>query len=374
MSLEGTGLMRISRVKSFPVSLPLKKPAYVPGLTITSRDYHITVVETDSGVDGVGFTLRRGAEMTRLIDDLLAPALIGEDPRYTEALWDRLYQKTMHAGQRGLLMRALSTVDIALWDIKAKELGEPLFRLLGGYRDRVPVLLVAGYYEEGKGPDQLALEMQRYAAQNFRLLKFVAGALTAEEDRARIRAVREAVGPDVMLMVDIDWGWRRVKDAVAAVRLWEPYRLEWVEEPFPPENLPARVEFRRLSPVKVALGDEQSGLGLFRDLLENRAVDVLRPDTVVLGGITPTVKVWALAAAWDLPVSPHLFPEINVHLVAAYPQGFAVEMFAKDTELYKLDELQVRPLSPETGMLEVPQTPGLGIEFDWKAVEAARIG
>jgi L-alanine-DL-glutamate epimerase-like enolase superfamily enzyme len=171
--------------------------------------------------------------MTPLIDDLLAPSLIGEDPSYTEGLWERLYQRTIHAGQRGILMRALSTLDIALWDIKGKELGAPVCRLLGGCRDRVPVLVVAGYYEEGKGPEQLAREMRRYAERDFTLLKFVAGALGPEEDAARIRAVREAVGPRARLMLDIDWGWRQVKDALAAVKLWEPYRLELVEEPFP---------------------------------------------------------------------------------------------------------------------------------------------
>ncbi len=155
-------------------------------------------------------------------------------------------------------------------------------------------------------------------------------------------------------------------------QLWP--ELEWIEDPFLPENLPAYVEFRRCSPIKVALGDEQSGIGLFRDLLTQNGIDVLRADTVVLGGITPALKAWALADAWDLPVSPHLFPEINIHLVAAFRRGYAVEMFAGDTELYKLEELTVNPLIPTGGVIDVPQRPGLGIEFNWKAVENARIG
>lgn len=365
--------MRITRIRSFPVSMRLRKPVSATGLTIESRDYHIVAVDTDAGIDGVGFTLRRGAELSRLIDDLLAPVLLGQDPRYVEALWERVYRQTIHVGQRGLLMRAISAIDVALWDIKGKVLGEPLFRLLGGYRDKVPVLLVAGYYEDGKTARDLGREMSRYAEQGFGLLKFAAGGLSPEVDRERIAEVRAAVGSSIRLMVDVNWAWRSVKDALAAATLWEPSRLEWIEEPFPPENSRARREFRRRCPIKVALGDEQSGLGMFRELLETDAVDVLRPDTVVLGGITPAVKVWAMAAVWDLPVCPHLFPEINVHLVAASPQGYAVEMFPLDTELYKLEELQIDPLVPAGGLLAVPSRPGLGIQFDWKAVEAALI-
>ena len=365
--------MRITRVRSYPVSIELRRPLSTPNLKIAARDYHIAVLDTDAGIDGIGITLRRGAEISGIIEDLLAPLLIGEDPRYTEGLWHRLYRKTMYVGRHGLLMRALGAIDIALWDIKGKALGEPVFRLLGGYRDRVPVLLVGGYYEEGKGPQALGHDMAQYAHKGFSRLKFVAGGLTPEQDRERIAAVREAVGPNVALVVDINWAWQHAKDATAAARLWEPYQLEWIEDPFLPENIPAYVEFRRGSPVKVAVGDEQSGMGLFRDLLINNGIDVLRADTAVLGGITPALKVWALAAVWDLPVSPHIFPEINIHLVAAYRNGYAVEMFAEDTELYKLEELEKNPLTPTEGMLEVPKRPGLGIELNWEAVENARI-
>jgi D-arabinonate dehydratase len=365
--------VQITDVRPITVSIPLRKPVEATGLRIDRREYLIVVVETDAGISGIGFTLTRGADLEQVVRHQLRPLLVGENPEDVQRLWDKQYYGSLYTGQRGLVMRAISTIDVALWDIKARALSVPLYRLLGGYRRQVPVLLVAGYYEDGKGPDQLAAEMKAYRDQGYTRLKLAAGGLDPTEDARRLAAVREAVGPDTKLMVDINHAWRNAKDAIHAAALWEPYNLEWIEEPFLPENMPARIQFQRAVKTKVALGDEQCSRFVFRDMITNQVADVLRPDTVVVGGITECLRVLALAATWELPASPHLFPEINVHLAAAFGNVYAVEMFPTDRDLYGFDRLLVSPLEPRDGELLVPEGPGLGFELNWDEVERYRI-
>jgi L-alanine-DL-glutamate epimerase-like enolase superfamily enzyme len=189
--------------------------------------------------------------------------------------------------------------------------------------------------------------------------------LAPEADERRIAAAREAIGAEVELAADVNGVWTEAKHALRAARLWEPHRLRWIEDPFPIDHAAQRREFARRSPVAVAIGDEQGSPGYFHELIATRALDVLRLDTPVVGGITPALRILALADAAGLPVSPHLYPEINVHLAAAFRNVLAVETFGTRSDLYQMDRFLEPALELRSGRVTAPETPGLGFELDW---------
>ena len=173
-------------------------------------------------------------------------------------------------------------------------------------------------------------------------------------DTRRIAEARRNVGDAADLAVDVNWVWSDLKEALRAARTWEPYRLRWIEEPFPPGSIRANRRFSRESLIPLAIGDEQSGVSFFRDLIASDSVDVIRVDTPVLGGITPALRVIALADAAGLPVSPHIYPEINIHLAAAFANVVAVEMFSSRTELYQIDRFISAKLEISRGAAIAP--------------------
>lgn len=360
---------RIEGVECLTVSLPLARPLWASGLRITHREYLAVRILTAAGRCGVAFHKSRGLHLNRIVERNLAPHLIGRDPWTVERLWYEMYQATLLSGRTGAVMRALGTLDIALWDLRAQMAGVPLHRLLGGFRDRCRVLLVSGYYEEDPNETAPMVEdLAHHARLGFDFFKIAAGMLDAGADGRRIAAAREAIGPAAELVVDVNWVWEDLKEALRTARRWEGHRLRWIEEPFPPGSTAKRRAFARRSPVALALGDEQSGVALFHDLIATRSVDVVRVDTPVLGGITPTLRVIAMADAAGLPVSPHIYPEINVHLAAAYRNVLAVETFSTRSDLYQIDRFITPGLDFDGGSVAAPKLPGLGFQLDWSAL------
>lgn len=363
--------MKIRSVRAITVGVPLARPIIMGPIRYDSREYVIVEVTTDEGLSGIGFGMTRDAPVAPIVERNIAPLLLGEDPRDTERLWQRIYDANLIIAQGGIFMRALSAVDIALWDLKAKELGTPLWRLLGGYRTRVPAQVAGCYPADDLTLDDLASEVADYAARGFRYVKVAAGKL--DEDTQRLRAAR-AVGPTTRLIYDVHWAWRDVLEVLPVIRSWEDLELDSLEDPFPSDLSGLIAKLRTATRIPLALGEDYVGRWAFGDLLRSGLADIVRVDATTMGGISEAVKVVAMASAYGLPVSPHVFPEIHVHLGAAFGNVRAVEMTdpARDYEaLYKLFSGWV---CLENGELVAPEVPGLGVEIDWKAVDAYRVG
>lgn len=356
----------IREVEALTVQLPLERPVWASGLRIAVRDFLIVRVTLADGRCGYGYHQSRGIALDRIVRDNLAPLLVGQDPWDVERLWQRMHDATLLAGRTGAVLRTIGTVDIALWDLRAQLAGIPLYRLLGGYRADCEALLVTGYYEEDPldcGPMQRQLEAWRADGCSF--FKIAAGMLAPEADAHRIAAARAAIGSNAALVADVNGVWTEVKAALRAARLWDRHGLRWIEDPFPIDYTAQQREFTRRSPVAVAVGDEQGNPGCFLELVTTRALDVLRLDTPVVGGITPALRILGIAAAAGVPVSPHLYPEINVHLAAAFRNVLAVETFGTNSGLYQIDKFIHPGLELRHGRISPPDAPGLGFRLDW---------
>jgi D-arabinonate dehydratase len=360
--------MKITAVRTFRLDLPLPQVVYAAGYEIRSRDYNFVRIDTDAGISGWGFTLGRGADVASVVDRNLAPMLLGENPLLNEQLWQKMYNGTRFIGQAGMVVRAISMADIALWDIKATLAGMPLAYLLGGNTTSVPVNAVGGYYRDGVSVDCLYQEVRTLHELGYWGVKIAAGA-EEDSDDLRLAACRKALGSSGRLMVDINWCWTDYKAAIKTARRWEQFDLRWIEEPFPPESLDARRRFAEASVAPVALGDEQYGKWNFRNWIENRAADILRPDATVVGGITEYLKIAALAACHDLPLAPHYYPDVHVHLAAAFPHSLCVETFDESSGLDSFYLIRKRALRADRGVMHVPDEPGLGLIIDEEALE-----
>ncbi len=370
--------MRITDVQSAVVAVPLHTPTAFATTMVTAREYVLAWVETDEGPRGLGFTVGgryagEGHLIHTAIQHNLKHLVISESPFAVEKLWERMFQTTLLMGRRGAVIRAISALDIALWDIIAKVAGQPLYQLLGGYRDEVPAYASGGYYREGQGLDELVGEMQRYMEMGFTSVKMKIGRFEPRQDAERVRVARETVGPKVRLAVDANNAWSDASSAIRAARMLEKYDIWWLEEPVFPDNLPASAEVAAALDVPVATGEIEATRWGFRELLERRAADILQPDATVAGGVTEWMKIAHMATCWDLPVAPHWMANIHVHLLAAVPNGLTLEFFVLEEDIFNFERIVQERLQPKNGMIQVPQQPGHGVELDDQAVARYRI-
>jgi L-alanine-DL-glutamate epimerase-like enolase superfamily enzyme len=357
--------LKITEVRVVTCDIPLARPIIMGDLRYDSRDYIVVEVRTDEGLSGVGFGMARYAPVAAIVERNLAPLLVGQDPMMNERLWESMYFRNLPI-VRGIFMRALSAVDIALWDLKGKVLGAPVWKLLGGARTVVPALMAGGYVAAGKTNADLGQEIADYVSQGFKMIKIGAGQLG--EDTARLQASREAAGEATALMYDAHWAWRDVAAAARVVRGWDRFRLDWIEDPFPTELLGLTERFRRHTGIPLAVGEDLMGRSEFEDLMQRGRADIIRVDVTTSGGFTEVVKICALAAARGIPVSPHIFPELHVHLAAAFNGVHALEVTDRKREIDVAFRLLKRPLEARNGEIAAPDAPGLGVEIDWSAV------
>jgi len=365
--------MKITDVQAILISIPLKKPASTSSKTMTAREYVVTRVRTDEGITGSAYTAG-GSVVVAAVNDTLKPLVMGSDPFDTERLWDKMFRTTLTLGRKGAVIRGLSTIDIAFWDIKGRALNMPLYKLLGAYTDRVPIYSSGGYYRQGESFQQMADEMAGIVARGFRSIKIKVGALSFKEEVERLRTLRRTVGDDVEIMVDANCSWNDIIYARKIMRAFEDYRINWFEEPVRPDNFRGSAELAAMFETPIATGEQECTRWGFRDLIEHRAADILQPDVAVVGGVSEWMKVAALASAYDLPVASHYFHDIHVHLMAAIPNALMAEYFPLDLDIMVFDAVVKEPLKPEKGYLPVPQRPGLGMELIEEKLERYRIG
>jgi L-alanine-DL-glutamate epimerase-like enolase superfamily enzyme len=354
--------MKITHVQSQIVRLPAGEPlAGGPAVAGATRNFVILTLGTDAGIEGLGITFFGGALTGALKTavDALGALAVGEDPLRTEAIAARLRAAAGPSGPGGIFTLALSAIDIALWDIRGKAFDLPLSRLIGGCRDRVPT------YASGALMRQFPLaHVEKAAAQlvknGFRQMKTqlaLPGDTNPDREVERIRVIREAIGPEIDLMCDINQRWD-VRQAISIGSRIEEYRLFWLEDVVAADDYAGQAAVAAALATPLAAGEYVYGSVPFRHMLEARSVDIVMIDMLRAGGITQWLKIAGMAEAFNLPVVNHLCPEISVHLVAAIPHGLTVEYMPWSAPLF--EEVPV----PVNGELAVPDKPGLGLTFN----------
>jgi L-alanine-DL-glutamate epimerase-like enolase superfamily enzyme len=359
--------MRITQIVSELLRVPLSRPRASPAEAEAGRLNHVVVllvrVHTDAGLTGLGFAYvlqSSGRALLALAEDDLAPLVVGEDPLDHERLAAKTYWRLQTIGRLGLVQQAYSAIDVALWDLKGKAAGLPLYKLLGGARESAPV-----YGSDTAwlwmSPEEILDASRPYLDQGMMGIKVKVGA-DPEADAERLSHIREALGNEVWLGVDAneryDYG-----TALAMGHVFEEeIGADWFEEPITCEDVDGHARLASKLEIPIAGGEMLFGREEFRSYLERDAFAVVQPDATRLGGLTGWLKVAALAELHHRPVSPHLLPEIGVHLACGLPCVTSVEYMPW------LYPLFANPPRIEQGRLVPPPGPGLGLEIDTDAV------
>ncbi|HET8995780.1 MAG TPA: mandelate racemase/muconate lactonizing enzyme family protein [Acetobacteraceae bacterium] len=365
--------MKIIKVRTDILRIPEDDPlADMPEDAARLRPVVILRMQTDAGVEGIGLTFYGGA-MTgslRVAVDELGALTIGEDPLRIEAIVRKLRLAAGDScGPAGIFLLALAAIDTALWDIKGKALNQPLWKLLGGTRDRVATY-ASGSLRRGLTDDQAAKAAHTLVQKGFVEMKTqmaLPGNPSPADEVRRVRVVREAIGPDIKLMCDINQRWR-VEQAIDIGKRVEDVGLFWLEDVTTCDDYQGLARINEALVTPIAGGEYLWGIAPFRQMIEARSVDYIMIDLCRVGGPTQWMKVAGMAEAFNLPVVSHVMPEMHLHLVAAVPNGLTVEYMPWMLKLY-----QETP-AIEQGQLVLPDKPGLGLMFDEKAVAAYRVG
>ncbi|MDN2580928.1 mandelate racemase/muconate lactonizing enzyme family protein [Aquibium sp. ELW1220] len=384
--------MRIKSARAWWVRIPIEASRQHKSDfgQLTTFDAAILRIETDDGLVGWGEGKNAAgsagtyAALVHMLNHEVAPRLIGRDPADISQIWEMLYNGVRHekaaaAGhampelsRRGISVAAISAVDIALWDILGKSLGQPVWRLLGGRKaERLPAYASGGWAPA----DRIGEQLQSYIdAGGFRAVKMRVGAMDGPPhvSAARVRAAREALGPDVQLMVDAH-GTYTVADAKRFVHMVADCDLTWFEEPVIADDKAGMAEVRASGPVPIASGESEATRFAFRDLAILKAVDVFQPDPAFCGGITEAMRIGALASAFNLRLSPHLWAGApcffaGLHVCAASPASFVIEYSLGANPM--IHDLVEDDVSVKDGLIAIPDRPGLGFTIAESFLEA----
>ncbi len=377
--------MKIREVRSWVLEHPLPE-AEVFG---SSKGWHtvrqalVVEIVADDGTSGFGEGYGPPKVTRALVDELYAPRLHGRDPLQHAVIWEDLYSTYRDYGRKGWPVAAISAVDIALWDLKGKALGQPVARLLGGpFRTRVQAYATGLYrHRTADNAGALVREAETYAADGFRAMKMKVG-FGVEEDVRNVRAVRAAIGPDRLLAMDANHAY----DAGQALRLARKVAdqdVAWFEEPVVPEDVDGYCQVKAGAAMPIAGGEAEYTRWGFRDLCARRAVDILQPDLCACGGFTEAWRIAALASAHGITVFPHVWGTAvglfaSLQLAAALPPNPPAlipsePLFELDRTPNPLrDELALNPLKRAGDVLELPAGPGLGLEIDRRTLERYR--
>jgi L-alanine-DL-glutamate epimerase-like enolase superfamily enzyme len=368
--------MKIARVTAIPLNVPLH-------ITLVGLDRRTSLacchveVETDDGLIGHGLTAITEEDVVAgIVNAVAGPAVVGDDPLAHERVWDKLYWTLMPRGQTGYAAHALAAIDVALWDLKGKALGQPVWRLLGGAHARVPVYATFGFGFFDR--EQLAAAAKLWVSQGFTRLKMtVAGKAlrnrdsrsvmaVIREDAARVAAVREAIGPEVELFIDANCNLD-LFHATRLVKMVKPHGISFFEEPLTQNDVPAMAELRRATGMALACGQNEGLAYRFRDLLAARAIDYAQPNVCITGGFSQCLKIAGMAAAHNVCIANGgAWGFHNMHLQAGVSNGTLVEHHYLAVELCR--QIYRGLPEPAGGFFTMGEAPGLGFEPDRDAM------
>lgn len=352
------------KIDLYRVPLPEPIEAYAAGI-MRGFDMVVARVTDSDGATGTGYTVLhegQGAAVAAIADIPFREVVMGEEADRIEWIWRRCWKAHHYAGRGGPVSFALAALDVALWDLKGRALGAPLWRLLGGYDEKVRVY--AGNIDLNFPVDKLVAGGLKSVEQGFRSVKMRLGRPTLAEDMARVEAMRNALPDHIEMMADANEAWR-VDQAARAMHALRPFDLVWLEEPISPDNFEGYRHLRALGGPPLAAGENLHTLAEFTVLIGAAGVDFPEPDLTTCGGITPFMKIARLAEAHGLPVISHGAHDVHVHCMAACPNAAYLEWHA-----FGLDDYMEDPLLVNDGFADAPDRPGHGIEFDWDRLGA----
>ena len=390
--------MRITDVTTIKLKYDMPVPMADAVHYMPERPTLLVQVHTDEGIVGLGEAAVYGGYLESIeavVLGELRQTILNQDPYRVERLWSMMASRAHQRGRGGMLMMAISGIDIALWDIIGQATRTPLYRLLGGYRDRLDAYASAGFYAGDKDAAALAEEVGTYASQGFKVVKIKVGrnpelmtnmlhdmtrpeyaAVSLDEDIERVRLAREAIGGKVGLAVDANNAWTP-SVALKFMREVESFDIRWLEEPVPTDDIEGSALVAHQLDTPVAGYETETGLPGFRELITRRAVDIVQPDVIWTGGITESRKVAVFAQAYGLPVIPHVFSSAvstiaNMHLIASLPNAGLLEFDQNPNPLRtELFEEHIAPSSD--GTVGLPLRPGLGVTLNQSTVDRYRI-
>ena len=350
--------MQITRIDTAFFRFPAHRKIVDAIQEFTHMEVIAATVYTDVGSTGMGFgyTIGRGGRAVKVfLDEELVPLVLGEDPADIERIWEKMWWAPHWVGRGGIAVLAMAPIDVALWDLKAKHAGLPLYKLLGACRDRMPV------YDTDSGwlnhtQDEILREAAERIEQGYTGVKVKVGKESRSEDVARLRAVRREIGPDIKLMTDANLRWTAA-EAIARARLFEEFDLFWLEEPVEADDVLGHEKLRRSTPIPIALGESLYNRHVFKEYLARDAVSILQPDIGRVGGITEWMRVANMAHSFNVNVSPHFLMELHIHTTCAVPNALWVE------HIPFLNRFVEEPLRIENGYAYPPETPGHGVAF-----------
>jgi L-alanine-DL-glutamate epimerase-like enolase superfamily enzyme len=319
------------------------------------RPYAFVQVATDEEIIGIS-PVSYAPEIRTLILDVYKPLILGEDPFEVERIWEKIFWSQYGNIRRGAPIRALSYIDIAIWDLIGKGCGQPIHRLLGGHRRAMPA------YGSGLnlnlGLEELIEQNQTFQEMGFRMVKMKIGQQDLKEDLKRIKAVREAVGDDIDIAVDAN-NMYGVNTAITMARKMERYDIYWFEEPVLLDNLDGIVRLAKTTSIPIAGYELENTKYGFKELIARGAIGICQADAVICSGITEWKKITTLAECYGIPMAPHGDYQLHAPLAAAVPNGLIIECVYDIGA--KFAQLLVNPIIPEKGMMQCKIEPGIGI-------------
>jgi len=368
--------MRIHSIEAIAVDIPLTQNFGGATYNVLKRSTVVTRLRTDEGAEGLvynGDNREHGAEICRLVTEVLAPAVMGMSVFAAERIWETMFQFTVANGDRKTLLEAIACIDCAVWDAMGKACGRSVNELLGGYTDAVPIISIGGYYMEGKTLADIADEIHMYREAGMAGCKFKVGGLTPEKDAERVKAARAAAGGDFLLAVDANRGWTAA-EAIRFARLIEDLDIAWFEEPchwYDDAAQMARV--RRAITIPVNAGQCEITSHGVRRLLDAQAVDYVNVDVSEAGGVTDWRRSAAMCWASGVKMAHHEESQISQHLVSAVPHGTYIECFAHPERDPVWQRMWVNRPPVRDGMIAITAGPGFGLELDEDMIAAYRV-
>jgi L-alanine-DL-glutamate epimerase-like enolase superfamily enzyme len=351
--------MKVVSVETRTVVVPLAQPIISALGPIDRCGVVLVFVNTDEGIVGENLVItlndRRTGVLQRMVQEL-SDVVVGRDAGHIADFWARAWKDQNFFGQKGISVMGISAIDGALWDAAGKAASLPLYRMLGGATNRVPTYHSGGLWLHNS-IDQLAREAQDMVASGFRAVKMRLGATDPRGNAERVRAVREAIGPNIKLMADANQGLTE-SQAIRLGRMLEEHDLTWFEEPLPAWDVEGLARVAAALDTPIASGETEYTRYGFRRMLELRSADILMPDMQRVGGVTEYMRVAHLAAAHDIPVSSHLYPETSLQVMGALTNAIYLEYMPWLSSLYR-EEIEF-----EDGAAVVPERPGWGFTFD----------
>ena len=359
--------MRITDVTTTALLYPHTRPVQdgtipPPGLGASGRGVLFVHVQTDEGIEGLGVG-QADPGIRQVVESAFKGLLIGQDPFNIEKLWNDMFWQVRGYGRKGIAFCALSAVDIALWDLKAKALRLPLYKLLGPYAESVPIYGSGGWTNLTE--TELVAEMTGYVGEGIKRVKMKVGkdfGKSEREDLQRLAAVRKAVGDDVAIYVDANNAYY-AKQAIYMAKEFEQFQVGWFEEPVLADDIQGLADIRRAINIPVATGELEYTKYGFKDLISRGGADIVQPDVARVGGVTEWMKVAHLAHAFNLPVAPHAVQLVHLHVACATPNLKAVEYMNTHLELDRVWYTEL-PQQKDGMWAPFPDKPGLGLELD----------